>query len=82
MNTKKHFVICGIQSMNGPGDKNKRVIVKYEIVADVPELKKLIFEFGKIGNNLNQLPATSMLEAYTLWKCGKQSDKGFLIFLK
>ena len=55
-----------------------KVIAKYELVADLPELKKLIFE----GNNLNQLPATSMLEAYTLWKCGKQSDKGFLIFLK
>ena len=59
-----------------------KVIAKYELVADLPELKKLIFEFGKIGNNLNQLPATSMLEAYTLWQCGKQSDKGFLIFLK
>ena len=34
---------------------NKRVLVKYEIVADVPELKKLIAEFGKIGSNLNQI---------------------------
>lgn len=34
---------------------NKRVIVKYEIVADVPELKRLIAEFGRIGNNLNQI---------------------------
>ncbi len=34
---------------------NKRVIVKYEVVADVPELKKLITEFGKIGSNLNQI---------------------------
>lgn len=33
----------------------KRVIVKYEIVADVPELKKLTAEFGKIGSNLNQI---------------------------
>lgn len=32
-----------------------KVIVKYEIVADVPELKKLIAEFGKIGSNLNQI---------------------------
>lgn len=32
-----------------------RVIAKYEIVADVPELKKLIAEFGKIGSNLNQI---------------------------
>lgn len=34
---------------------NKKVIVKYEIVADLPELKKLIAEFGKIGSNLNQI---------------------------
>lgn len=33
---------------------NKKVTVKYEIVADVPELKKLIVEFGKTGSNLNQ----------------------------
>ena len=29
---------------------NKKAIVKYEIVADLPELKKLIAEFGKIGS--------------------------------
>ena len=34
---------------------NKKVIVKYEIVADVPELKKLITEFGRISSNLNQI---------------------------
>ena len=33
---------------------NKKVIVKYELVADLPELKKLTAEFGKIGSNLNQ----------------------------
>lgn len=32
-----------------------KVVAKYEIVADVPELKKLIAEFGKIGSNLNQI---------------------------
>lgn len=32
-----------------------KVTAKYEIVADVPELKKLIAEFGKIGSNLNQI---------------------------
>lgn len=32
-----------------------KVIAKYEIVADVPELKKLTGEFGKIGSNLNQI---------------------------
>ena len=30
-------------------------IIKYEITADVPEIKKLISEFGKIGSNLNQI---------------------------
>lgn len=34
---------------------NKKVTAKYEIVADVPELKKLIAGFGKIGSNLNQI---------------------------
>ena len=34
---------------------NKKVIAKYEIVADVPELRKLTAEFGKIGSNLNQI---------------------------
>lgn len=33
----------------------EKVIAKYEIVADVPELKKLVAEFGKIGSNLNQI---------------------------
>ena len=32
-----------------------KVIAKYEIVADVPELKKLVAELGKIGS---RLPAT------------------------
>ena len=34
---------------------NKKVNAKYEIVADVPELIKLIAGFGKIGSNLNQI---------------------------
>lgn len=34
---------------------NKKVIVKYELVADLPELKKLTAELGKIGSNLNQI---------------------------
>ena len=33
----------------------QKVIAKYEIVADLPELKKLIAEFGKIGSKLNQI---------------------------
>lgn len=32
-----------------------KVIAKYELVADLPELKKLTAEFGKIGSNLNQI---------------------------
>ena len=34
---------------------NQKVIIKYEITADVPEIKKLISEFSKIGSNLNQI---------------------------
>ena len=34
---------------------NQRITMKYEVVADVTELKKLISEFGKIGSNLNQI---------------------------
>ena len=33
----------------------QKVAAKYEIVADLPELKKLVVEFGKIGSNLNQI---------------------------
>ena len=32
-----------------------RIIIKQEIVAEVPMLKKLIGDFGKIGSNLNQI---------------------------
>lgn len=35
----------------------QKVTAKYEIVADLPELKKLVAEFGKIGSNLNQIPS-------------------------
>ena len=37
------------QSMQG------QVNARFEIVADVAEIKKLIGEFGKIGSNLNQI---------------------------
>ena len=33
----------------------KPITVKYEIVADMEELKKLAAEFGRIGKNLNQI---------------------------
>lgn len=29
--------------------------IRYEIVADMPELRRLASEFGKIGTNLNQI---------------------------
>ena len=31
------------------------VTIRYEIVADIPELQRLTAELGKIGNNLNQI---------------------------
>ena len=34
---------------------SQNVIIKYEITADVPDIKKLIGELGKIGSNLNQI---------------------------
>ena len=34
---------------------SQNVIIKYEITADVPEIKRLIVELGKIGSNLNQI---------------------------
>ena len=33
----------------------EQVHTKIEIVTDVPEIKKLLAEFGKIGSNLNQI---------------------------
>ena len=34
---------------------NGTVHVRYEIVADMDDLKKLVGEYGKIGSNLNQI---------------------------
>lgn len=34
---------------------DKEISVKYEIVADIQELQKLVGEIGKIGSNLNQI---------------------------
>lgn len=31
------------------------VTIRYDIVADMPELQRLAAEFGKIGSNLNQI---------------------------
>ena len=35
--------------------KKGKITTKYEVVADVAELKKLIAQFGKIGSNINQI---------------------------
>ena len=35
--------------------KKGKVVVKQETIAEVPLLKSLISEFGKIGSNLNQI---------------------------
>lgn len=35
--------------------ENGRTVVHQEIIAEVPMLKKLIAEFGKIGSNINQI---------------------------
>ena len=32
-----------------------KIAIRYEVVADIPELQKLTAEFGKIGSNLNQI---------------------------
>ena len=64
--------------------------VQYEIISENARRAELsLSEYirrqlmkGKVIAKYELVPATSMLEAYTLWKCGKQSDKGFLIFLK
>lgn len=34
---------------------NQKVVIKYNLVADIPEIKALLAEFGKIGSNLNQI---------------------------
>lgn len=33
----------------------KQVKIKYELVADLPEIKKMTAQLGKIGSNLNQI---------------------------
>jgi len=35
--------------------RSGKVTVKQEIVADVPQLKRIIAELGKIGSNINQI---------------------------
>ena len=52
--TEYDIVTENAQTANLPVAEYARKM-KYEVVADVPELKKLISEFGKIGSNLNQI---------------------------
>ena len=54
-NTEYEIIAENAKVASLPLAEYKKVIVKYEIVADLPELKKLIAEFGKIGSNLNQI---------------------------
>ena len=54
----------------------KKVMVKYEIVADLPELKKLIAEFGKIGSNLNQIARHFNSGGIHSQKMRKKIDQG------
>lgn len=48
---------CGISQVEYARQllKRGRVTVKQEIIAEIPELKKPIADFGKIGSNLNQI---------------------------
>ncbi len=64
----------------------QKVTAKYEIVADLPELKKLVAEFGKIGSNLNQIPSLrwgrplqgiSTAAASIQRKCVRQSTRAW-----
>ena len=34
---------------------DSKIEMRYEIVADIPELQRLTSEFGKLGTNLNQI---------------------------
>ena len=61
---------------------NKKLIVKYEIVADLPEIKKLIAEFGKIGSNLNQIARHFNFGGIHSQECGKKLTNALLIFMK
>ena len=51
---------------------NQKVIIKYEITADVPEIKKLISEFGKIGSNLNQIVRYFNQGGIPMWSIYRQ----------
>ena len=44
-----------IRRMVIKGKIKGKIVVRQEIIAEVPMLKKLIAEFGKIGSNLNQI---------------------------
>jgi hypothetical protein len=46
-----------------------KVNVKQEVVAEVPMLKKLIADFGKIGSNLNQIATTTTAAVFAPGRC-------------
>jgi len=51
---------------------NQKVIVNYNLVADVPEIKTLLAEFGKIGGNLNQMQNILIRVEFFHRKCVKK----------
>lgn len=46
-----------------------KIAIRYEVVADIPELQKLTAEFGKIGSNLNQIARYFIQAASDLKPC-------------
>ncbi len=60
----------------------KPVTMKYELVADLPELKNLIAEFGKIGSNLNQIARHLTAVGSVHRKYGGQSARVSQIFMR
>lgn len=46
---------------------NQNVIIKYEITADVPEIKQRISQFGKIGDVM--LKKHCWVTKFVAWQC-------------
>lgn len=59
-----------------------KIIMKYEIVTDMPELQKLVTEFGRIGNNLNQIARFFNIGGVRSKLCRMKSMNVFIRFLK
>ena len=59
-----------------------KIAIRYEVVADIPELQKLTAEFGKIGSNLNQVARHFNSGGIHSQEIKKQSTRGSQIFMK